>query len=354
MKKTIMFAAVALLALVSCKKQEMKYVETSGEIAFKPISGVVTRAAGSGPEITGTEFASTNTLMVAASTKENADYFGTGATGFQFVHESDGIWKGNTAVYWPAGQQRVDFLAYGMKEGAVLGVVPAFDATRPADMLTVADWDVYTNQVDFIYAAANNKFKTDGVDPVAMQFQHSTAMIIFNFGVSEGPAISIESIDFDALAKQGTFRVDNTKTQLSTRWYGLTTATIGEVTPGAGLAAHDTQFPAAAAATAKSHYNSEATADNAKYGDSVAAASPVAYGQLGESFLIIPQERQSFLITYKIGTDNTLYTFHCDMNKGEWEAGKIYIYDIDFNLREIKIAPTVKEWVLADGMPETL
>ena len=346
MKRTLLLAGAALLALVACNKSQTVVKEAPEEITFKAVAGVATK----GPEVSGTAFANDNVLKVAATTKEQPIYFGSGA-GQSFVYDAAG-WKASPdPVYWPAGQQRVDFLAYATKAGADLGVTPAFDATRPADKLTVADWDVYTKQVDFLYAAANNKYKDDVVSAVPMAFRHSTALIIFNFGVSQGPAIKIVSIDFDKLIYQGTFRVDNTKTQLSTRWYGFSEDVVGSVTAGSGLSDHNkTQFPAASAGT-KSDYNTVATEDNVAYG--AQKSQPLAYSQLGESWLVIPQERQSFLITYKIGADDTtLYTFHCDMDKGEWEAGKVYIYNIDFNLREIKITPEVVDWTA--GVNETL
>lgn len=350
MKKLFVILAVAAVTLVACKKEEVKYTESLGEISFQSINGLQTKA-GSGPEISGTTFAEGNLLVVSATAEQKDNYF----TGVTFKKDAS-AWKAYdfgapawAPVYWPAGKQRVDFLAYGLKDddadastlpavATIMGVTPAFDATRPADMLTVTDWNVYEKQVDFVYAAANNKFNNGSADPVAMEFQHSTAMMIFNFKVSAGPAIKITAINFEKLVKQGTFVVDNTKTTLTTAW-----------TPAAAVA--NTLFPGTAA-SAKSDYNATVSAATDLIGYN--AAGNATWKQLNETFLVVPQERQSFTISYKIGADDTtVYTYKYDIKKGNWEAGKVYIYNIDFKLGEITIAPTVKDWTVA-GMPEAI
>lgn len=343
MKKLFVVLAVAAVTLVACKKEEVKYTESLGEISFKAVNGIATKAVAN-PELTTTEFKDTYLMKVAATTAEKKDYFevGTGE-GLTFDKGSDDKWHATPAVYWPAGQKRIDFLAYGLPDetktaAAQLGVAPKFDATAPANMLTVENWDVYTNQADLLYAAANNKFKDDVVSAVAMEFQHATALLVFNFGVSAGPDITITKIEFDQLATKGSFRVDNSKTTLSTRWYGFTNTA-------------DCLFPAGEDASAVAYLNSGVTACT-KYGTK--AVSGEAAKQLGRSMLVIPQDRQRFEISYKIADKDDVYVFDCDLAKGEWEAGKIYIYDIDFNLREITIAPTVKDWTVAAGFPETL
>ena len=342
MKKVTIFG-VAILALAACNKsQTVSVPEQSGEIAIKAVNAAQTK----GGEIAGTTFAGTNTMKVSASAEEQDIYF----TNVAFTKdETDGRWKANpTKQYWPAGEKRVDFLAYGLKTDATLGVEPAFDATRPADMLTVANWDVYQSQVDFLYAAANNKFKDGPVSPVAMTFQHATALLIFNFRVSQGPDITITNIKFPKLVKQGTAVIDNTKTKLQLSW-------------APADAAENVSFPDATTVTAKSDYNvPEKT--GLTYGTLQYTNSLIGYGnkyvlasetgaekgwyQLEDSFLIVPQERQSFIISYKIGTDDTVHTFESNLEKGEWKAGNIYFYNIDFNLREITIAPSVAEWTV--------
>ena len=334
MKKLTIFG-VAILALAACNKsQTVSIPEQSGEIAIKAVNAAQTK----GGEIAGTTFAETNTMKVSASAEEQPSYFKDET----FTKDGD-VWKASTPQYWPAGEKRVDFLAYGLKDGADLGVTPAFDATRPADKLTVANWDVYSNQVDFLYAAANNKFKDGPVSPVAMTFQHATALLIFNFRVSQGPDITITKIEFPKLVKQGTAVIDNTKTKLQLSW-----------TPAA--AAENVLFPDAATVAAKSDYNTTANGEalndddlpligyNTKYDQTIETTK--AWYQLEDSFLIVPQERQSFIITYKIGDDTTEHTFESNLEKGEWKAGNIYFYNIDFNLREITINPSVAEWTV--------
>ena len=70
--------------------------------------------------------------------------------------------------------------------------------------------------------------------------------------------------------------------------------------------------------------------------------------QLGNEVLVIPGEAQtSFSIEYKLANSDAVFTATLPLSNGTtptWDPGKKYVYNISFDLKEIKFTPEVVEW----------
>lgn len=332
MKRTLLLAGTALLALVACNKSRTVVKEAPGEITFKAVNASQTKGA----ELDGTTFPTSGYLLYAAATStQNNSYF----TDQQFAYDSENgnKWRGYdgsafSKIYWPMGGAKVDFLAFAMptgKYGTSSGQIkPAFASPKVANGFSLSDWNVYENEFELMYAANNGLSST--ASPVALQFQHALSVVIFN--VKMDPAVDatvkINSITFDELVKEGNFEVDNSKNDLVATW------TLDS-------AVDNVPFVIDATAAEKSTLNSTAEAANFVNNNTDIKAQ-TTFAQIGESKLMIPQPARNFTVNYSIGA-NTL-DYHLNVPRQPWEAGKVYLYNLTISLNEITLNPTVVDW----------
>lgn len=369
MRKSFLFLSVAAaLVAVACNKSETVVDETRSEIGFKATSFNPTKAG----ELDGSSFdAKDYAMYVSASqytanrSEENPLFFtdilfkNSGGAADWHHYASEGSTSADP-IYWPIGGARIDFLAYALPIGTKSMIpAPVFNATRAAEDFTVANWDTYANQVDLLYAAANDQSsKQNGAASpyVKMTFDHAQALLIFNVKVDEGSDIKINDISFvtddyiaarnaelqvnpDAsattaptpaqisLLTRGTFTVDNLRNNLVASWSGLSSVAGHWKMPNLVAGVSDCNL-AAVKANGAVDYGTVLTNTD--------------YKQLGETLLIPVQPAQNFTITYTVGSNTMQYTYNVKRNG--WQAGKKYIYNLDIDINEIIITETVNNF----------
>ena len=346
----MILAGAALLALAACNKSEVVTTEgPANQIAFKAISNPATKAG----ELNGTTIDGKSYVIYASASQysangvlENGVFFNDQA----FKDIAAPKWQHVTAesaavadpIYWPVGGAKMDFLAYALPIGKKSSIpAPTFNNTVAASDVTVTTWDTYANQVDLLYAAANAQTSAaNGIasDYVKMTFKHAQALLIFNVKVNAEVVnkLTVNKISFvedpkavspaGTLVTTGTFKVDNSRNELKAAWtlsaagsdYTMPSATISE----------------------KSECNLATVSGVENYGT---ALSKTAYAQLGETLLIPEQPRQNFTINYTVGGNTMDYTYNIE--RGAWEMGKKYIYNLDINVNdEIIITEVVKDF----------
>ena len=348
MKRSFLIFGAAALALVACNKTEVVVNETPQEIGFKSIASAPTKAG----ELNGTTFDGKGYVIYASASQsskdgvlENGEFFkdqpfkDIAAPKWQHVAEETSMVA--DPIYWPIGGAKMDYLAYALPIGEKANIpAPAFNATVVAQDFTVTDWDTYDSQVDLLYSAANSQTSAaNGVasDYVKMTFQHAQALLIFNVKINEAAKnqLTVNNISFvedpkaatvkGTLRTKGTFTVDNTHNKLAAAW------TLDE--PGS-----DYTMPMDPV-SAKSECNLGTVEGVENYGT---ALSKTAFAQLGETLLVPTQARQDFTINYTVGGKTMDYTFA--VTRGSWDAGKKYIYNLDFTVNEIIITESVVDF----------
>lgn len=398
MKKVFLFLSAAAMMLVACNKSmDVKTPEASlpNEMSFKVMSSSLTKAG----ELTGAIMPNTYGIYAAATQKsaagiiENASYFASPYEQLFGTTEADPVapdgrqWHAGSysddpspaftpaPIYWPMGNVKMDFLAYAIpmadheNTGLSTGVWSAtWDAPTVdvASQFTFNDVDTYANQIDVLYAAANNQtnLANGGAShSTVMAFKHAQALLIFNVKVNSeiNGKLTINDIEFindtrmaalqleqydgtapSALADSevtlktvGTFSVNNQRNDLIASWSDLSSD------------ADNYRMPVSAI-VAPSNSNNVVlgqTADDAiqQYGAAIAYVAGDEYAQLGETLLIPEQEKVNFVIKYTMG-GRIMYFKYNDL-RGVWEKGKKYIYNLDINLNEIVITESVADFV---------
>ena len=186
MKRFFILASAAIVALASCVKSEVVYKDGPQQIAFKQITGAMTKA---------TDLATTISLGVTAHDEEGDAYF----SNLTFGHNGT-AWANNTA-FWPY-EGTLTFTVYA----------PAGTASysKNTEILTIegveAGENVYygTSRV-----TASKPAKVEGVTPaINLTLKHISAHITVN--VDLGTAYELTGLTLKAPTTKGNVNVDYT------------------------------------------------------------------------------------------------------------------------------------------------
>lgn len=307
MHKQLTLLATMALALVACNKSQTIVTEAPGEISFKAVTSVATKAD---PEINTTVLPDNNyKIFVAATNAEtNSQYFGeTAFTTADATVTSESQYKAASPIYWPVGGANLDFLAYATTDANKTKLGTITWGTPATLFVQFAEWDTYENQVDLVYAKSNNTAKGASVK---LDFKHAQALLSFEAkksGTGTSGEIKINSITIQDLDYKVTYKIDNTYNELITSW------------------------------TVSNH--EDKIIKNIDAGGYVVTASSLHFG---DNLLVPEQGRKNFIVNYTVSGNNMNYTYNSP--RGKWEAGKKYVYKIDLNLTEIVFTEEVAAW----------
>lgn len=395
MRKTIVLTVMAVLALAGCSKNGTVVQEELREIRFSAVLDGMTKSTPYG--IDGTILPTDYYLYVSASqyaadgTLENGAFIANK----RFVYDNtEGCWipANGEKLYWPAGNSTLDFVVFATHSGP--DFFPnigesAWDDPYNEDSYyddnEVAQgfkdyYELKVDNLDNLYAVKNAQSTTSSA--VTLHFFHFAPLLLFNVkeSVSTGQ-IHIKDIGFytqdyiDArnlnpyltetkaqisVKMFGDFNLDNRKSSPSGYWSNLTNDSIysssfncgGFIWANGGGTANACNS-GVSNGLSEDYYNN----DSSYYG-------PVSTTNLEYGSLFLPnQEQVDFTVQYCIGgvwDDNGTpgdcnddswaieptyhqYTYHVD-RRARWEMGKKYIYNIEFNMNEISITPTVEDY----------
>lgn len=321
MKKNLFLIAVggALFALTACTNDTTVEENATGngmkEIAFKPIAQKATRA-----EVEGTAFPTGQDMYVAAyDATKGADFFA------QTTFDEDGTtgkWKASPAKYWPLDAATINFLAYtGIPSGSY------FNATHPAQDLTITLADNSTNQYDLMYACGRqSRARGAAASDVSMNFKHALALIKFTVqsAADYGATLKLTSIVLTGAHYSGTYTITHTG------WNDSDNDPDAQAVSGA--------------------WSSVSTQANVTRTPSWADDNKVTTSaqQVGAGILVVPDDNDSnddytsFTINYTL--DGKPYSFTYTPADLDVHQAKKYTFAITMTLNEIIIAPTVTDF----------
>ncbi|MDY6277806.1 MAG: fimbrillin family protein [Bacteroidales bacterium] len=309
MKRVIYFLSAAALTLVACNKTETIVTETPDEIGFKAVTSVATKADPD-PAITGTALPSKDWIIYASAlnVQNQEAYFNQ--TEFKTTDANEPVsaaaqYKADPSLYWPAGNAQLDILALAAREADKTTLNWTYNnASKNVDGFTITDWDVWTNQIDLLFARKNGASKET---TTSLEFNHLLSLIEFKAKTNEADQLKITKIELDGLQNKGTLNFDNTKNEEVITW------TLADAEAG------------------KNEIKSIAD-----------AYLTTSYAAQGKDLLVAPQAKKNITITCTLG-GNTL-TYKVNTLRGLWEKGKKYIYQIEFTLGEIVFTESVIDW----------
>ncbi len=323
MKKSLIIALGAI-ALVACTKTSVSYEQT-GEIGFAP----VVRKNSTKAAVEGTDFPNWN--IVVYGYYDNSMAVGSSYADGKFtVKYLDGVefakkgtnWAGaTTPYYWP---KTGSMLFAGYAPVSFDGVT--FNLAKNKFSVAECQQPEFSATKDLLYAGYGEKSVLSG--PVAMTFSHALSWVSVNAKAAAADQIRITNIKFVGLAAKGASA-------------GLPEWTATETTKELTVFAPESAFPVPAAVTL--------VESNAKCG------------------LVFPQpltDDAKIVVSYEMNNGANKWFAQAPfvqklnsltINSGagaldKWEAGKHYIYNINFSAigepgsNEITISPKVDNW----------
>lgn len=320
--KLFILSAAMLVAFAACNKTETLVVaDDPCEIGLNVVASTATKpgpAVDYDPEYYGSTLDASEHVIYVAASSTSQPWFLNGQL-FSYI-DMDDTWLGSSdpgehaPVYWPAGGESVDFLAYALKTTDT-GLTVSFGTnpdTPAAHELTISDWNTYDKQYDVMYAVKNGqKASAAGV---AMDFKHAQALLSFTAEkMTNDVDIVVKKITVKDLEYAGTFCVYNGLTQPVAYWEDTT---HGD----------------------KSLFKYDATLTTDLDFD-VTAGTPL---QCARHLLIPEQTSKVIAVTYEV--NGVEFTTELNLARGVWKMGYVYEFNLRFNQTEIEIEPSVSDW----------
>lgn len=352
MKKTLVFAALASVALVGCTKNVEVANNDLNEITFEtPVLAPATKA----DEITGTTFPETADFAVFAwysASKLSGSDVNAGSLYMNDVTvtynpsvddnitDGSGAWKPGTVYFWPKN----GFLAFDAYSPS--SVSATCDATNGIAFTNFEASTDYDSQIDLLYSTRvinkqssveNTNDKYDGVN---IPFNHALSVIrvyVKAATPTDASLIKVKSIKVKNIKNKGDFA--------SAAWTPKGDAVdvvLGEAT---------TATASTPITTAEAQYGNNRIVLPQDFDGSTAEIEIKYYilGQNGEEALEqVAHFALSGQTAVKPGSDPV------DSHDHEWKMGKRYNYHITFGLNEIYFAPSITDWVDYDVTVPTI
>ena len=364
MKKTVFIAALAVVAMASCTKNELKVPSTGTDavISFQPVVANATKAdyitnstiapVGSTSDFKFKVYAwYTGELMATTTTASTSTkYMDAVEVSYNAGHndttEGQGGWSPATTYYWPKNGY-LSFDAYAPSTAST-------DGSFSSDVehgLQIANYTVkgLSEQYDLLYSKrTKNKTKsTDGTnttyDGVDIAFEHAlsaievTAKTYANYGTD---AIKLNKVSILYAYNKGNFSqgMTNAITEDTPVWDNQNTEVDEYVLYDAG-----------ATLSAGANLSTTPLTSETSPAISNAILLPQSFDHTSETTHTV-----SIKVDYSIkGTNDYLaqtQTFKLNTTtvssaiQNGWEIGKKYTYNFIFTLEDIYFAPSVTAW----------
>lgn len=336
MKKTLVFAALASVALVGCTKNVEVANNDLNEITFDtPVLAPATKA----DEITGTTFPK-NVDFAVFAWYNASELTGTNvAAGNLYMNDvtvsydstkddtttGTGAWKPASVYFWPKN----GYLAFDAYSPSTVDAT--CDATKGIAFSDFVASTSYANQIDLLYSTrvinkqSSVEHNNDTYDGVNIPFNHALSVVrVFVKASTDTDAnlIKVKSVKFMNIKNQGDFS--------QAKW----TPEGDDVNLVIGEAANATS--STAISTAEEQYGNNHIVLPQKFtGDS--AVLEIRYYILGQGD-VEPLEQVATLNLASQSAEGTA------PHTGSWLMGKRYNYHITFGLNEIYFAPSITDW----------
>lgn len=336
MKTYQLILAAALLALSACNKEDIVSTDVNletNEIGFNVVNRKATKA--NDAIITGTAYAHDNTFQVWGWQSKEGDFSEfSDDDASDFMTNLTISWTGgrdsrteawrNAAnyYYWPLNG-KISFLA--IHPSTVAPSTTGWDATNDKPQATIADYTVSdaNKTTDLMFATNEGSRRADALP---MVFKHALAQIEVQVKTDEDysadVAFDVESVVFHNIDLSGDVAFANdaiswTDNAAQTETWNYYTTVLEDITDSYQVyGAAKVNVPQAA----------------------TVADDPATVDVIEGTYLSIGYSMEQ--------TGSAKLTGTVNISKPQaWEAGKRYVYTLNFKLNEILFDPTVTDWV---------
>ena len=356
MKKTVFIAALAVVAMASCTKNELKVPSTGTEavISFQPVVANATKAT----YLTTTNMATAcNQFGVFAWYAEPSLAAGGSATAYmdnvtvtydggidETGSTGSGAWDPDSPYYWPKnGTLSFDAYAPAQAHADTPGAGTGKVKSTAANGLKIENYTVaaLANQYDLLYSTRTlNKSKsTDGTnntyDGVDIAFKHALSAIEVTAKTDKdySGAIKLTKITILNAQNKGEFNqnMNDAVTEGTAAWSGQSTETPYELFSG-DQALSTSPLSSASSPAIKNAILLPQSFDH----------SPETVNKVSIQVNYAIKHGEEYLDQTQTFTLNTT-TVSSAIQNG-WEKGKRYTYNFIFSLKDIYFAPSVENW----------
>lgn len=204
MKKLPIMTLIALAAITSCIKDEVKEVNRGTEIGFR--TAVQTK----GMEA---DSWTLETIYVTALEEDGTPYFSEAAFA-RTGGSSDGYFNTSPAYYWPGDGRSFDFYAYSPSETELGGSVEISATAKKLTGFTTQDdiWD----QVDFITAKTADQTEENNTGSIGLTFNHHlTRVEVYGYNSSDLYEYIVNGVRVANVWSSGDFDLENEEWDLT-------------------------------------------------------------------------------------------------------------------------------------------
>lgn len=336
MKTYQLILATALVALASCNKEEVTNTDVnleSNEIGFNVVNRKATKA--NDAIISGTTYDHDNTFQVWGWQSEGgafAEFADDDASNFMSnltiswtggrLSRAEAWRNADNYYYWPF-TGKISFLA--IHPSTVAPSTTGWDATNDKPKATVADYTISAanKTVDLMFATNEGSRQ---VDALPMVFNHALSQIEVQVKTDEDysadVAFDVESVTFNNIDLSGDLAYANnaftwTDNAAQTESWSYYATVLEDITNSYQVyGAANVMIPQAASV----------------------ADDPATTDAIEGSYLTIGYSMEQ--------TGSAKITGTVNISKPQvWEAGRKYVYTLNFRLNEILFNPSVTDWV---------
>lgn len=360
MEKNLLFAALAVVAMASCTKNELKVpsTRTDAVISFQPVVANATKANYITNSSISTDPSSFKFAVFAWYPQGGGEMLESTTNGTLYMNnvpvtynntnyngdEGSGTWAPSTTYYWPKNG-KLSFDAYAPTDAHAASTPGAGKGTFTSDIkkgLQIADYTVadLENQYDLLYSTrAKNKNTSTGetnatYDGVDIAFYHALAAIEVKAKTAAdygSDVIQLTGVTIENAYNQGDFSLGMTSpiAEANPDWSIKTTSEV-DYALFTGTQSLTTDV------TSTTIKNAIVLPQSFTHGPkkvSIKVDYQIKHGN--DSYL--PQTQTFYLSDTKVtGAD--------PVEQSKWEMGKKYTYTLVFTLEDIHFAPEVAEW----------
>ena len=347
MKTNQLILAAALVALAACTKSNVDTLNTAeNEIGFQAVTSMNTKA--NNAIVSGTTYATDNTFQVWGWQSQEGDFSefaDDAASNFMSnltisycggTQDRALAWRNSAHYYYWPYTGKISFLA--IHPSTVVPTSTGWDATNDVPQAAINDYTITpasNETVDLMFA---NKAETRtsvlaGDGKVAMVFKHALSQIEVQVKTdqdySADVAFDVESVTFNNIDLSGDVTyinnaiawTDNTTQTQNWVYYNTVKEDITNAYQVYGAAKVNIPQPA-----------------NIKAGELESTDPAYVEGDLTENTITVGYSMEQYGSAKITGT--------VTISKPQvWEAGKRYVYTLNFRLNEILFNPSVVDWV---------
>ena len=358
MKKHIMFAAVASVALASCTKNEVKPVEIDQEITYQTI----TTKAEASSFASDRHFTSYAYMLPYGQTWDSNYSSGSAyiADADIYYHTTPYEWKAEKTYYWPK-QGSLTFFAWSTYTASKASLTDAIVGCTQAKGIQVDAFDITKNKnVDFLVAEvakdkkANETQHEDGsgntwATGVPTVFKHALSKLVFKVvTVKGGTKYNYTSDNVTFTVKSIKLKGVNNKLAYSQDWQTASTASKHTWTdPNPAV---EIEVPVFTGSQVASNTETELSLGSGDY----SIVIPQSFD--ADDVLEIIYEIKTEFISGKPVTETVKINDKklSEVYTAKWEPGKEYTLTIKLGIDEVLWDPTLDDWAVGTTVDVTI